>query len=156
MEVLCEVVVESEAEITQLETTMISDAFGDALEAEVQQIPALASIVLGVVAYVQAEYVGCFSDVTNRVFNHFEEMINDVKWDADSCVTACAGFAHAGVEYHGEECWCGFDVESPDKYGVSIDCADGVGGKWAIDVYTVPDSTFQCFFIYNVDQILYR
>ena len=81
-------------------------------------------------------------------------MVNGAAWDPESCVIACAGFAHAGVEYHGEECWCGFDVESLDK---SADCADGVGGQWAIDVYTVPDSTFQCFFTsYNVDQILYR
>ena len=91
--------------------------------------------------------VGCYVDVENRVFNHYEEMVDGNLWTPDTCITACAGFAHAGVEFHGAECWCGLEVESPDKYGSSSDCADGLGSDWAIDIYTVPDGIFHCFYI---------
>ena len=75
-------------------------------------------------------------------------MINETKWSSESCITACAGFAHAGVEMYGDACWCGVDVESPDKYGVSSDCVNGLGGLWAIDVYTVPNGTLLMFLFY--------
>ena len=85
-----------------------------------------------------ASYVGCYNDIFNRVFNHHEHIVNNELWTPQSCIDVCAGFARAGVEYFGRECWCGLENENPEKYGSSAQCSEGIGGEWSIDVYDVP------------------
>jgi len=87
-----------------------------------------------------SRYKGCFADYGNRVFNHKELKTDETLWDKASCETACTGFKHYGIQYHGKECFCGLPHEVIDTQGTSLGCGSKKGGSWSIDVYEVDPS----------------
>ncbi|CAA7261980.1 unnamed protein product [Cyclocybe aegerita] len=72
------------------------------------------------------QYVGCYKDDSSRVISNGP--FTDSAQTVAKCLTRCAGYAYAGVEY-GVECFCGASLRSDAEIASESECSMPCAGK---------------------------
>lgn len=120
------------------ESSLCEDGVGGSWSASVYQIVEIVTAAPVTPAPVMFARIdkGCWTDNEDRVFD--KEMAKNLGLDGcqRACTEAGTQFVYMMYEYD-TECYCGTSADNYQAVGASTGCKDGVGGRWAGNVYQI-------------------